>query len=79
MPDDGLPLEQLLPLYAEVTVRIGLNLQPGQRLLILGPVANGGASLDAAPLVRHVAATAYAAGSVWPRTCSTHSMALPPN
>ncbi len=63
MPDDGLPLEQLLPLYAEVTVKIGLNLQPGQRLLILGPVANGGASLDAAPLVRHVAATAYAAGA----------------
>jgi aminopeptidase len=63
MPDDGLPLEQLLPLYAEVTVKIGLNLQPGQRLLILGPVANGGASLDAAPLVRHVAAMAYAAGA----------------
>src|SRR5438552_9638219 len=63
MPDDGLPLEQLLPLYAEVAVKIGLNLQPGQRLLILGPVANGGASLDAAPLVRHVAAAAYVAGA----------------
>jgi aminopeptidase len=63
MPHDGLPLEELLPLYADVTVRIGLNLQPGQRLLILGPMANGGASLDAAPLVRYVAAAAYAAGA----------------
>jgi aminopeptidase len=59
----AVPLEQLLPLYAEVTVKVGLNLQAGQRLLILGPMANGGASLDAAPLVRHVAASAYAAGA----------------
>src|SRR6059036_3928959 len=58
-----LPTEQLLPIYGDVAVRIGLNLQRGQRLLILGPVANGGASLDAAPLVRHVAASAYAAGA----------------
>ena len=33
-------------------MRIALNLQPGQRLLIIGPLANGGASLEAAPLVR---------------------------
>jgi len=63
MPDVRLPLDQLLDRYADVTVRIGLNLQPGQRLLILGPLANGGASLDAAPLVRRVAAAAYAAGA----------------
>ena len=49
--------------YAELTVRIGLNLQPGQRLLIIGPLANGGVSLEAAPLVRHVVAAAYGAGA----------------
>jgi aminopeptidase len=56
-------LDELLPRYADVTVKIGLNLQPRQRLLILGPLANGGVSLEAAPLVRHVAASAYAAGA----------------
>jgi aminopeptidase len=56
-------LDELLPLYADVAVKIGLNLQPRQRLLIIGPLANGGTSLDAAPLVRHIAASAYAAGA----------------
>ena len=51
--------EQKLRAYAELTVRIGLNLQPGQRLLIVGPMANGGASIEAAPLIRHIAAAAY--------------------
>ncbi len=63
MPDAPLPFDQMLRLYGDVTVRMGLNLQPGQRLLIVGPVANGGASLDAAPLVREVARAAYAAGA----------------
>jgi aminopeptidase len=63
MPDAALPPERLLSVYAEVTVKIGLNLQPGQRLLILGPLANGGTALEAAPLVRHVARAAYAAGA----------------
>jgi aminopeptidase len=63
MPHAGLPLEELLRLFGAVTVRIGLNLQPGQRLLIVGPVANGGVSLEAAPLVRQIAASAYAAGA----------------
>ena len=49
--------------YAELVIRVGLNLQPGQRLLIIGPLANGGVSLDAAPLVRAVAAQAYRAGA----------------
>jgi aminopeptidase len=54
-----------LPLkaYADLTVRVGLNLQPGQRLLIIGPLANGGVSLEAAPLVREIAAVAYAGGA----------------
>jgi aminopeptidase len=52
-----------LQIYAELTVRVALNLQPGQRLLIIGPLANGGASLESAPLARQIAAAAYRAGS----------------
>ena len=63
MPDAALKRDEMLRLYGDVTVRIGLNVQRGQRLLILGPVANGGAALDAAPLVREVARAAYAAGA----------------
>src|SRR5262249_10605855 len=37
--------------------------QPGQRLLIIGPLANGGVSLEAAPLARQIAASAYRAGA----------------
>jgi aminopeptidase len=55
--------ESLLRVYADVAVKIALNVQPGQRLLIIGPLANGGVSLEAAPLVRCVAASAYEAGA----------------
>ena len=53
----------MLEAYAELVVKIALNVQPGQRLLIIGPLANGGASLESAPLVRQIAAAAYKAGS----------------
>ena len=53
----------MLRAYAELTVKVGLNLQPRQRLLIIGPVANGGCSLEAAPLVRQITAAAYDAGA----------------
>jgi aminopeptidase len=56
-------LDRMLRAYAELTVKIGLNLQPHQRLLIIGPVANGGCSLEAAPLVRQITAAAYDAGA----------------
>src|SRR5215212_5988645 len=52
-----------LQLYAELAVKVALNVQPGQRVLIIGPLANGGASLDAAPLARQIAEAAYKAGS----------------
>src|SRR6188474_3109213 len=55
--------EDVLVAYGELAVKIGLNLRAGQRLLIIGPLANGGVSLDAAPLVRHIAASAYRAGA----------------
>jgi aminopeptidase len=59
----GMDFDQTLRTYAELTVKIGLNLQRNQRLLIIGPLANGGVSLEAAPLVRHLAAAAYAVGA----------------
>ena len=43
--------------YAELTVKVGLNLQPGQRLLIVR------APIQVAPLVRAIAASAYQAGA----------------
>ena len=52
-----------LKLYAELAVKVALNVQPGQRVMIIGPLANGGASLEAAPLAREVAAAAYRAGA----------------
>lgn len=55
--------ERLLDIYGELIVRVGLNVRAGQRLLIIGPLASGGVSLEAAPLVRRIAASAYAAGA----------------
>jgi len=49
--------------YGDLAVKVALNLQPGQRLLIIGPLVNGGVALDAAPLVRAVTAAAYRAGA----------------
>ncbi len=52
-----------LRVYGELAVKVGLNLRAGQRLLVIGPIANGGASLEAAPFVRHIVASAYRAGA----------------
>lgn len=48
--------EELLENYAELSVRVGLNLRPGQRLLLRAPV-------QAAQLVRPIVAKAYQAGA----------------
>ena len=56
--------EQLLEKYAEVTVRVALNVQPGQRLLIGKPfLGNLGTPIELAPLVRLIVAKAYQAGA----------------
>src|SRR5262249_50054565 len=55
--------DRRLHTYGELAVRVGLNLRRGQRLLIIGPLASGGVSLEAAPLVRHVVSAAYRAGA----------------
>ena len=47
-------LDRILPLYGELAVRVALNIRPGQRVLIIGPLANGGCSLEAAPLARSI-------------------------
>jgi aminopeptidase len=60
--------ERRLDIYAELAIRIGLNLRAGQRLLIIGPLANGGASLDAAALIRRLVVSAYKAGAEYVET-----------
>jgi aminopeptidase len=49
--------EQYLEKYAEIVLKVGLNLQPGQRLII------DRAPLELAPLVRLIAAQAYKNGA----------------
>src|SRR3990172_11057215 len=56
-------LQAILRAHADLAVKVGVNLQPGQRLLVIGPLANGGVALEAAPLVREIAASAYRAGA----------------
>ncbi|OWJ75071.1 aminopeptidase [Haematobacter genomosp. 1] len=55
-PATGPVSEERLDRLAEVAVKVGLNLQPGQDLVLTAPVA-------ALPLVRRIAARAYAAGA----------------
>jgi aminopeptidase len=60
----ALDFEQALEKYAELTVKVGLNLQPGQRLLIKGDaLVTNGVSIHAAPLVRLIAVNAYRMGA----------------
>ncbi len=54
--------DQRLEQYAELTVRVGLNLRPGQRLIIHNPSTRG-VPLHVAPLVRKIAVAAYKAGA----------------
>jgi aminopeptidase len=59
----GIPdFDRKLASYADLAIRLGLNLQPGQRLLITN-LSSGGVVLEAAPLVRQLAAAAYRAGA----------------
>lgn len=56
--------EHMLAKYAELAVKVGLNLQPGQRLLIKGDaLVTNGVSLHMAPLVERIAAVAYQGGA----------------
>ena len=50
-------MEQKLDRLAEVAVKIGLGLQPGQEMLLTAPV-------DAMPLVRRITEHAYKVGAL---------------
>jgi aminopeptidase len=54
--------ERNLQKYAELAVRVGLNLRPGQRLLVRAPSPYG-VAFEHAALVRYVAEAAYKAGA----------------
>src|SRR5690606_10317176 len=49
-------LEMNLDKYAELAIKVGVNIQPGQTLVVTAP-------LPAAPLVRRIAQKAYEAGA----------------
>ena len=55
-PFASLTFDQKLDRLAEVAVRVGLNLQPGQELVLTAPT-------DALPLVRRIVEQAYKAGA----------------
>jgi len=53
---------QKLQTYADLIVKVGLNIQPGQRL-VLGNIMNFGVNIQTAPLVREIAKAAYKVGA----------------
>jgi aminopeptidase len=55
--------DRKLDQFAELIVKIGLNLQPGQKLIVNGKNATRGVTLEAAPLLRYVAHHAYKVGA----------------
>ncbi len=55
-PFSALSFDRKLDRFAEVAVRVGLGLQPGQELLLTAPT-------EALPLVRHITTHAYKAGA----------------
>lgn len=55
--------ERNLEKYADVIVKVGLNIQPGQRLLINSTSQFDGAPLEAAPLLRLITKRAYQNGA----------------
>jgi aminopeptidase len=48
--------------YAEVAMKVGINLQPGQQL-ILQAIKDGGVPIQTAPLVREITTVAYQTGA----------------
>lgn len=58
--------QEKLAKYADVIIKIGLNVQPGQRVLIGTPtISQVGAPIYHAPLVRECVRAAYQAGAVF--------------
>jgi len=59
-----LQFQESLQKYAELVVRVGLNLRAGQRLIINNPSTRG-VLLHTAPLVREITKAAYRAGACY--------------
>ncbi len=60
----GSEFENKLAKYAEVIVKVGLNVQAGQRLMIGSPFFGmDGTPVQAYPLVRHISRAAYQVGA----------------
>lgn len=55
--------EKKLDLFAELIVKIGINIQPGQKLVANGKNFTRGVPIEAAPLMRRVVHHAYKAGA----------------
>lgn len=55
--------EKRLDLFAELIVKIGINIQPGQKLVVNGKNFTRGVPLEAAPLMRRVVHHAYKSGA----------------
>ena len=55
--------DSMLDKYADLIVKVGLNLRPGQKLLMVDAGRNHGTPISASPLVRKVARKAYEAGA----------------
>jgi aminopeptidase len=55
--------EKKLDLFAELIVKVGINIQPGQKLVVNGKNFTRGVPLEAAPLMRRVVHHAYKAGA----------------
>lgn len=54
--------ERSLQKYAELAIRVGVNLRPGQRLLVRAPSPYG-VAFEHAPLVHYITEAAYQAGA----------------
>jgi aminopeptidase len=55
--------QEKLEKYAQLAIRMGNNIQPGQRLLILGRWLNRGVPPEITPFVRELVRAAYGAGA----------------
>ncbi len=55
--------EKKLDLFAQLIVKVGLNLQPGQKLMAQGKNFTRGVDIEAAPLIRRIVHHSYLAGA----------------
>jgi aminopeptidase len=55
--------DRKLDQFAELIVKVGINVQPGQKLVVNGKNFTRGVNLEAAPLMRRVAHHAYKTGA----------------